>query len=214
MSVKPALHAFCVAVLVLGLAGSLSSACFAAEPQPPSKLPPLKSLAHPNQSLRKARQELLSSLYDQLQKADSDESADLIVSAIEKIWAQSGSDTADLLMQRAGIALKSEKYDLATQILTALTEAEPRFVEGWNQLATIYFLQEDYTNAMRELRHVLALDPRHFKAIEGMGIILRETGHKKAALEVTRRALAINPHLKSAKQAIEELSREVDGQGI
>ncbi len=117
-------------------------------------------------------------------------------------------------MQRAGIALKSQKYDLATQILTALTEAEPRFVEGWNQLATIYFLQEDYTNAMRELRHVLALDPRHFKAIEGMGIILRETGHKKAALEVTRRALAINPHLKSAKQAIEELSREVDGQGI
>jgi tetratricopeptide (TPR) repeat protein len=67
---------------------------------------------------------------------------------------------------------------------------------------------------MQQLRRVLAIDPRHFKAIEGLGIILRETGNKKAALEVTRRALAINPYLKSAKQAAEELEREVEGQGI
>ncbi len=214
MSLKPVLRAVCLTAIALGLLASHPGAASAAEPQPPAKLPPLKSLAHPKQSMRKARQELLSSLYDQLQKADSDEAADLIVSAIEKVWSQSGSDTDDILLQRANIALKAQKYDLATQILTGLTEADPRFVEGWNQLATVYFLQEDYDNAMRELRHVLALDPRHFKAIEGLGIILRESGHKKAALEVTRRALAVNPHLKSAKQAIEELTREVEGQGI
>ena len=95
-----------------------------------------------------------------------------------------------------------------------MTEVEPRYAEGWNQLATIYFLREDYDNAMRQLQHVLALEPNHFKAIEGLSIILRETGRKKAALQATRKVLAIYPHLKSAKQAEEELQREVEGQGI
>lgn len=202
------------------LAGVLLCAAFslsetlAAEPQTSRDLPSLKSLSKPSRSLSKARQELLSSLYDQLQAAKTEEAAELIVSGIEKLWSQSGSDTADLLMQRAGIAVKSQNYKLATQLLTSLTRIEPRFAEGWNQLATIYFMQENYADAMRQLQRVLALDPRHFKAIEGLGIILRETGNKKAALEVTRRALAVNPHLKSAKQAAEELEREIEGQGI
>jgi tetratricopeptide (TPR) repeat protein len=190
------------------------SAPVAAEPQHQTKLPPLRPLNAPKQSLRKARVQLLDSLYDQLKAAESDASSELIASAIEKVWSQSGSDTANLLMERAGLAIKNRNYELATSLLLALTEVEPRYAEGWNQLATIYFLREDYENAMRHLKRVLALEPHHFKAIEGLSIILRETGRKKAALQATRRVLAIYPHLKSAKQAEDELAREVEGQGI
>ena len=191
-----------------------SSASPAQEPQHHPKLPSLKPLNAPKQSLRKARAELLASLYDQLKAAESEASSELIVSAIEKMWSQSGSDTANLLVERAGLAIKARNYELATSILLALTEVEPRFVEGWNQLATIYFLREDYESAMQQLKRVLALEPHHFKAIEGLSIILRETGHKKSALKATRQLLALYPHLKSAKQAEEELAREVEGQGI
>jgi tetratricopeptide (TPR) repeat protein len=180
----------------------------------PDALPSLKTLSEPRKSLREAHREILNSLYDQLQKTDSEEGAELIVSAIEKLWSRSGSDTADILMERAGFAMNARNYTLAARILTALTEVEPRYAAGWNQLATVYFLEDRYFEAMQNLRHVLAIDSRHFKAIEGLGIILRETGNKKAALAVTRRALAINPHMKSAKQAEQELSREVEGQGI
>ena len=201
------------AVVSIALTSGLSL-LLAAEVPHQSKLPPLRPLNSPLQSLRKARVEVLASLYDQLKTSDSDASSDLIASAIEKVWSQSGSDTANLLMERAGLATKNHDYDLAISILSALTEVEPRYAEGWNQLATIYFLREDYENAMRQLKHVLALEPNHFKAIEGLSIILRETGQKKAALQATRKVLAIYPHLKSAKQAEEELSREVEGQGI
>jgi len=180
----------------------------------PDKLPDLNTLSEPKKSLREAHREVLGSLYDQLQKAESEERAALIVSAIEKLWSRSGSDTADILMERAGLAIKARNYNLATRILSALTEVEPSYAAGWNQLATVYFLEDRYFEAMQQLRHVLAIDPRHFKAIEGLGIILRETGNKKAALAVTRRALAIHPHMKTAKQAEEELAREVEGQGI
>ena len=202
-------------LLAAGLALATGpSAAVAAEPPHHPKLPALKPLTAPKQSLRKARVELLNSLYDQLKAAESDASSELIVSAIEKVWSQSGSDTANLLMERAGLAIKARNYELATSLLTALTEVEPRYAEGWNQLATIYFLREDYENAMHQLKRVLALEPHHFKAIEGLSIILRETGRKKAALKATRQVLTIYPHLKSAKQAEEELAREVEGQGI
>lgn len=208
--------AVCTAAFILGLGPTYGFAEPAESPKTDqaAPLPPLKTLSEPDKTLREAQAELLTSLYNQLQKAESEESAALISGAIEKLWSRSGSDTADILMERAAIALKSRNYVLATEILSALAEVEPRFVAGRNQLATVYFLKDRYVEAMRELRQVLALDPRHYKAIEGLGIILRETGNKKAALKVTRKALAVNPFLKSAKQAEEELAREVEGQGI
>ena len=214
MTLNRALSPFVAGLIGFSLLIFSASSAFAlTDAKPPADLPALKPLG-PKSSLKKAREELLSFLYNQLQHADSEETADRIVTAIEKIWGQSGSDTVNILMQRAGIAMKARNYPLATEVLTALTEIEPRYVEGWNQLATIYFLQENYAESMRQLRHVLALDPRHFKAIEGLGIILRETGNKKAALKATRKALEIQPFLKSAKQAETELRREVEGQEL
>lgn len=163
--------------------------------------------------LREARKDVLSSLYNQLSLQKNAESAQVIVSAIDRLWAQSGSDTTDLLMQRAQVALQAQNYDLAIELLTAISETDPRYVAGWSQLATVYYLKDRYYEAMIGLRQVLALDPKHFKAIEGLGIILRETGKKRAALTVMRRALKIHPFLETAKKAAEELEREVEGQG-
>ena len=163
---------------------------------------------------QKSRVEFLTSLYDQLKQAKDEEAAEHISKAIERVWRQSGSDTADLLMERAGIAIQAKNLDLALQILSSLTDVAPEFAEGWNQLATVYFMQEDYEKAMRGLRKVLTLEPHHYKAIEGLALILREMGDKRAALRATRRALSVHPQLKSAQQAEDELRRDVEGQGI
>jgi tetratricopeptide (TPR) repeat protein len=160
------------------------------------------------------RAAFLSSLYDQLKQAPNEDAAELVSKAIERVWRQSGSDTADLLMERAGLAIQSKNLDLAVQILSGLVEVAPDYAEGWNQLASVYFMQEDYEEAMRGLRRALALEPHHYKAIEGLAMILREMGDKKAALRATRRALDVYPYLKSAQQVEEELKRDVEGQGI
>lgn len=182
----------------------------APEPRSPQQSGPHK----PQPITRQSRAAFLTTLYGQLQQAKSEEAAELVAKAIERVWRQSGSDTADLLMERAGIAMQAKNLELALQILSSLVEIAPEYAEGWNQLATVYFLQEDYERAMRGLRHVLALEPQHYKAIEGLSLILREIGDKSNALRATRRALTIYPHLKSAQQAQDELMRDVEGQGI
>ncbi len=176
--------------------------------------PELETLKANEKTLRESRKVVLNTLYDQLSAAKNAESAQIVVSAIDRLWSQSGSDTTDLIMQRALVALQDRDYDLAVELLESVSEIDPRFAAGWNQLATVYYLQDRYGAAMRGLRQVLAMDPRHFKAIEGLGIILRETGNKEAALKVMRRALEIHPFLETAKKAAEELELEVEGQEI
>ena len=44
--------------------------------------------------------------------------------------------------------------------------------------------------------------------------ILRDTGQKKAALQAYKQILKINPYQEGAKEAVDELSVEVEGQDI
>jgi len=201
-------------VLLPVLIGMAIQPVMASEPGSPSRLPSLKPLTKSDTPSREAYNEVLSALYAQLESAESADAAELLEKAIETLWARSGSDTVDLLMQRANIAMKSKDYPLAERILASVTAIQPRYGFAWNQLATVHFLQDNHMRAMHQLRQVLALDPRNYKAIEGLSIILRDTGDNEGALEVLRRALEVHPHLDSAKQAEEELSREVEGQNI
>lgn len=186
-----------------------------AEPSPPAADEP--SPPELPQDLEKAevnKEKMLNDMYERLSDTEDAESAEVIADAIEKLWLRSGSDTIDLLMQRALQMVREERYNVALKLLDAVVALEPAYPEGWNQRATVNFLKKDYRSSMEDLRHVLRLDPRHFKAIGGLALILQEFGAKEAALRAFRKALAVHPYLDGADQAVRELTREVEGQGI
>lgn len=160
------------------------------------------------------RDALLAELYTHLGQAHDATEAAPIAEAIEALWQQSGSDTIGVLMGRSAKALNDKKNDLALQFLDAVVELAPDYAEGWNRRAYAYFLQNNYEAAVGDLRRALALDPQHFKALDGLARILRETGQKKAALKAYKEILKINPYQEGAKEAADELSVEVEGQGI
>src|SRR5581483_1910129 len=132
----------------------------------------------------------------------------------ERVWMHSGSATIDLLLDRAIRAMAEKKPELALKLLDHIVVLAPDFTEAWNRRAYVYFVQNDVERALGDLRRALALDPNHFKALDGLAQILREIGQKKAALEAFKQLLDVHPYWPGAKQAVEELEREVDGQGI
>lgn len=160
------------------------------------------------------RKELLGELYLRLKKTEDADSAGLVASAIEKLWQRSGSDTVDLLMNRVSMLMEGKELDIALQLLNSVTEIAPDYSEGWNLRAAILFVKKDFGKSLESLRHALALDPSHYKAIQGLGLLMQELGDKKAALKAFRHALRVHPHLEDARQSERELSREVEGQGI
>lgn len=124
---------------------------------------------------------------------------------IFRLWSQSGSDTADLLLKRGQEAIEAEDYTTAIEHLTALIDHAPDFAEGWHTRATVFYNIGEYGLAMADIQRALALNPRHFGALMGVGIILEETGDYPLALRALRMASALNPHRENIREAIERL---------
>lgn len=153
----------------------------------------------------------MDTLFSRLAEAKSPQEAQDISTSIERLWLRSGSDTADLLMGRALTALTAKDNQLALQVLDKVIDLEPDWAEVWNKRATIRYLENDDAGSMSDISHVLALEPRHFGALAGMGFILQRNGNGKAALQVFRRLLDVNPQQEGITKIVERLIPEVEG---
>lgn len=162
----------------------------------------------------KSRAAQLDELFATLAASENREAAKAAERGILRLWLESGSDTIDLLMNRALAATDEEEYPLALDFLDRIITLEPGYVEGWNRRATIHFLNDDYAKAIADLEQVLAIEPRHFGALAGLGTMLRELGHEQLALDAYRQALALDPVMSEVQKAIDELEAESGGRGI
>lgn len=160
------------------------------------------------------RAKLLDELYGRLATAPDEETAAQIANAIEQLWQHSGSPTADLLMARAAAATEAGQRELAMKLLNATVELQPDYAEAWNRRAYLFYLDDNYTRALGDIRRVLALEPQHFKAIEGLANILHHLDEKKAALEAYDSLLKVHPMAPGAKKVADDLRNEVEGRGI
>ena len=83
-----------------------------------------------------------------------------------------------------------------------------------NKRATVHFLRDDYPKAIADIERALALEPRHFGALAGLGMIMQDIGDEKRALEAFRKALAVNPHLEKVPELVKTLTEKVEGRDI
>ena len=133
---------------------------------------------------------------------------------VETVWSRSGSPAMDLLLKRGRDALEAEEYALAIDHLTALTDHAPDFAEGWRARAEAFFRADLYGPALDDLERTLALNPQHYEAIFGLGVMLQEFGDLQRAAEAYRRVLAIHPHHPHAGDALTRLRREGIGREL
>lgn len=173
-------------------------------PQAPAKLPKVIGDKAKN----------LDFLFGALKAAPDEESAKAVEARIWAVWTATPSDTAALLMARAKLALDGKDMDVALKLLDAVIKLRPDYIEAWNRRATVYYLQNDYSRSMEDIRQVLIREPRHFGALAGLGMIMQETGDDKHALEAFRKALAINPYLERVPDLVKSLTEKVEGRDI
>ena len=209
---------FLAIVLAAFAAAALAAPAIAAPPAPAPHdgdkgkwIEPPKKL--PNVRLDN-REHNLDFLFGALKAAPDDETAKAVEQRIWAMWVHSPSDTTNLLMLRVQKAIEAKDLDLAVKLLDAIVKIKPDYVEGWNRRATIYYMKHEYGRSLADIRQVLKLEPRHFGALTGLGLILQDIGDVKEALEVYRRALKIYPRLKRIPDIVKKLSEEVEGRDI
>ncbi len=120
----------------------------------------------------------------------------------------------DLLLQRGRDAMAAGDTDAAIDHLTALIDHAPDFAEGWNARATAYFQAGELGPSIGDIGHVLTLNPRHFGALSGLGMIFEQLEKPEKALEVYRAALTIHPHLGGVLESVKRLEAQVAGQEL
>jgi len=156
----------------------------------------------------------LDKLFDELAVSPDDAHSVRFEAEILKRLHLSGSATTDLLLSWAVEAMNKERYNDALDILDQVILLDPDFVEGWNKRATVHFLMKAYGKSIADIQQTLALEPRHFGALSGFGMILRDIGEDHLAVNAFRRALAVHPQLKNAREALESLEAKIEGKAI
>jgi len=156
----------------------------------------------------------ISNLMAHLATTDDRLLAGEIAVSVEKLWRLPGGDTVNLLIDRAALFASKNELDKALKLLDAASELSPDYPEVWNRRAYVFYRMENTSAALGDLRRTLALQPEHFRALDGMAKILESLGEKKAALKAYDQLLKLYPEIEGASESADKLRKEVDGRGI
>lgn len=156
----------------------------------------------------------LDGLFEILRSSDDEAVLEETESAIWKIWYDSGEQAVDEKMERAAGLMLVGNLPAAERIYTEIIEMLPNFSEGWNRRATVRFYQSDYAGSLDDIEETLRLEPRHFGAIWGLGMILGSQGDYERAILAFERLLEIKPNARDARPRIELLKQEMARESV
>lgn len=157
--------------------------------------------------------ERLDALFETLRTTGDRQAAQSTEAQIWQIWIESGRREIDALMVEGVVAMGNQRFEDAITIFGEITERAPAFAEGWNKRATAHYLNEDFVASVQDIQRTLVLEPRHFGAISGMGLIFLGRGDAAGALAAFEAVIAIHPHAPGARERVEELRKRLPGRG-
>ncbi len=141
----------------------------------------------------------LPSLFRELAAATGAGPAERIESRIWAIWLTppAGRDVAGA-MNRGLSAMAAGRSREALLAFDAVVRLAPDFAEGWNKRATVRYALGDLDGSALDIDRTLALEPRHFGALSGLGLVRLAQDRPVDALAAFEAALAIHPTMAGA----------------
>ncbi len=147
----------------------------------------------------------LDDLFEQLAITTSDEEASNITREIWQRWTANDDPNVSQLMQIGIRALNYSTYRKALQSFDRVIEIAPEFAEGWNKRATLYYHIKEYRRSIDDIKKTLRLEPRHFGAWSGLGLVSIAQENYSGALAAFKKALSINPHIPNIRRYVQKL---------
>jgi len=157
----------------------------------------------------------LDKLFAALQTSLSNANAASLEREIWAIWTRYPDNQAiNRQMNRAIKMMNAGRLDDAEAMFSAIISRKPAFAEAWNKRATVRFFRGDDAGSANDILQVIKLEPRHFGALSGLGMIKVRAGDLQGALQAYRAAQRINPFLPNIEVIIDRLGQKLNGRGI
>lgn len=147
----------------------------------------------------------LDDLFAVLQSTTNLNTIRLTENEIWEIWLQHENADVMRLMELGTQRMNYQRYTDALLIFSQVIANFPEFAEAWNKRATLYYIVGNFDASLADIEKTLALEPRHFGALSGMGMVYiqrRELAKAKAAFEDLIR---VHPHSPNAQENLKQV---------
>lgn len=173
----------------------------------------LALFAAPSAALADQTDRRLDALFEELRTGDGRD-AEATVERIRAIWADSQSDTVDILFVRAAEAANGGNADLAAALLDHAIGLSPSFAEAYALRGAVRLRHDNAAAAIADFSRAVDLEPRQFEARIALAEIMLSSGDKRGAYDMLQKALEWNPHEEHARARARMLRDDLDGQEI
>ena len=136
----------------------------------------------------------LTELFDKLYIAENKNEIINLTHDIWKIWDETNDPKIEADYHRGLEAMRIGDFVMSIDFFTRVIEKNPDFAEGWNKRATVYYILGQFDKSMNDINKTLLLEPRHFGAMDGMGLIFIQLQQYDKAIKIYDQMLEIFPH--------------------
>ena len=137
----------------------------------------------------------LEELFKNLKSTESVRKASVFESKIWHIWMEHYDSEVESAMFQGVEAMKLQQFEQAFGHFSLLIKLAPDYAEGWNKRATVLYLMSRFKESEADVMRTLELEPRHFGALSGQGLIRIALQDWTGAIYFLESALKINPHM-------------------
>ncbi len=153
----------------------------------------------------------LEPLFERLQTTSDPADAAALQQQIWQIWIEFEDPSVSQMMRSGVAAMARGEHEAALDMFDRMVKQAPDFAEAWNKRATVLYLMGRFEESVLDIQHTLELEPRHFGALSGLGLIYDAVEKPAAAIRSFEAALKINPHLTGTRERIIDLRKKLKG---
>ena len=129
---------------------------------------------------------------------------DLARNALEYVWFRAAGRDAHEQVETAFQAEEKEDYQTSLALLDRVVEKYPKFAEGWNRRASVYWQIGQYDKSIADCQRALTLNPNHYGAWQGLGVCRVQLGDVTEACRCLRSALRIAPYDDATRRCLQK----------
>ncbi len=162
------------------------------------------SLLHADQT-----DDRLGDLFAVLQETENVRTIQMTESQIWEIWLQHPNADVQQLILVGTQRMNAQRYAEAMVAFNRLIESFPNYAEGWNKRATLNYILGNLDASISDIEKTLELEPRHFGALSGLGVVLIQRKELSKAKQAFENLIEVHPNSPNAKQNLELVEEQL-----
>ena len=128
---------------------------------------------------------------------------------IWEIWFEHPNNDVEQLMQMGVARMNDNRQPEAMLIFNELIGSFPKYAEAWNRRATLHYLLGNYEESISDIENVLALEPRHFGALSGLGLVYLQINQLTKAKQAYEALIEVHPKSPNAKENLRKINEDL-----